>query len=216
MPTESLEDSIKRLKIMLRIVRRNKNDLVDTLTDLQKDSKMKELFHFINKRTDQDELSIAIEEVTRKLQNFLTSAFALVDYTRRHRALISKDLEFSREIVRQINRRFKGEIDHLIAQRLRTVSVHYEIIPVNARFSLNTWEVPDNFESTDVTGRFLLKIDDLLEWEQWSEEEKAMLEDSEPKIDILEFVERYFSDIEDFYDWFLKRHEMLYPKSPQP
>ena len=112
---------------------RNKDELVTAIQRLTSEDAIAKTWP-MNRRA---ELHFATEEVLRRLHNFLAAAFGLVDHMRVHkRRYLGTD--FDAEIQREINTRFASDDDHLIAQNLRVIALHYRTLPVHAGLSVNS------------------------------------------------------------------------------
>src|ERR1039458_10065686 len=171
----------------LRIVSRNKDDLVHSVAALNKQLAPNE----------SPSLALALEEVARSLESFVSSAYALIDYTRRHCRKVYGQVEFGKEVQSEIDRRFIYEPDFKLAQGLRSVSAHVGTLQV----SLNVATSKDRAKDTALK----VQTKELLGWDEWNDNQRSLLESMKEDVDIQELAGRYFKKMEEFYAWLWKR-----------
>lgn len=200
-PGQKIIDEVDRLKRGLRMVKRNKDELIKLLQVLKHPKVVPKLWS-IDQR---DTLHALMEEVGRLLYNFLSSVFSLIDYMRSHRKHLYLNSEFDQEIEAEIQKRFIDDDDHIIAQGLRNFILHVGFPPVGATLRYVAGE-------EDYTSTFNMSIESLLEWREWSGKQKQALAHMGNGIDIFSFVERYFEKLESFYIWLWSRQEEIHKK----
>ncbi len=127
-PGQKIIEEVDGLKRGLRMVKRNRDELIKAL-QLLKQLEVAPKLWSLSRR---DSLHALMEEVGRLLHNFLSSAFSLVDYMRIHRKHLYLSSEFNQEIEAEIQKRFINDDDHLIAQGLRNYIMHISFPPVGA------------------------------------------------------------------------------------
>lgn len=164
-------------KRSLRIVSRNRDELVLSATAASQAP------------GESPSGALAREELARRLESFLSSAYDLIDYTRRFCRRQYEKTEHSREIQSEIDRRFIFERDFKLAQGLRSISAHVDSI---------------------VGGR--LQVSQLRTWDGWNDNQRAILEATEEDIDVRAFCESYFARLEAFYSWLWKRQSEIHSK----
>ena len=141
--------------------------------------------------------ALAAEEMARRLESFLSSAYDIIDHTRRYCRRIYEKTEYAREIQSEIDRRFIFEQDFKLAQGLRYVSAHVE--------ALTQSKVEGSTACT-------MQVKQLLTWDEWNDNQRGILEAMKEDIDVQAFVERYFAKIEGFYSWLWKRQSEIHSK----
>lgn len=200
-PGQKIIEEVDGLKRGLRMVKRNKDELIKVLQVLKQPGIAPKLWSLSRR----DELHTLMEEVGRLLHNFLSSAFSLVDYMRSHRKHLYLNSEFNQEIEAEIQKRFINDDDHLIAQGLRNYILHIGFPPVGA-----TLRYADG--DKDFNSDFNISIESLLKWDEWSGKQKQALARIGDTVDILLFAERYFTKVESFYLWLWSRQEGIHKK----
>lgn len=200
-PGHKVIEEVDRLKRGLRMVKRNKDELIKVAQVLKQPKAASELWALSRR----DALHALMEEVGRLLHNYLSSVFSLVDYMRNHRKHLYLNSEFDQEIEAEIQKRFINDDDHLIAQGLRNYIIHFGFPPVSAVFKYNAGV-------KDYNSAFNIPIESLLKWDEWSGKQKQALARIGDAIDILLFVERYFKKVESFYMWLWSRQEEIHKK----
>jgi len=111
---QQVMDEVARLQASVRLVGRNKVELIRALEVLKQD----DLILQLHAETNRPILTGVIEDIGRLSANFLASAFSLVDHARRQRLSLDDNPEFDEEIEEQIERRFAKDDDHNIANGL--------------------------------------------------------------------------------------------------
>jgi hypothetical protein len=198
-PGKRISDDIHQLQMSVRLLKKNKEELVTLIRILQREDIVVQVWDFEHR----ERFYSAMEEVLRLLHNFLAAAFSLVDHMRVHRKLYV-NTDFDSEIQAQLRNRFVADDDHLIANGLRQIALHYKILPASGHI---TW---NKVQGEKVS--YVLDIPKLLEWRGWNGGEKETLRKMGQSIDILEFAERYYSKVEAFYIWLWKRQAELHAK----
>lgn len=198
-PGQLVVEEVDRMKRALRLVLGNKEQVVRLIQILQRP----DVAHELSIETNRDASHHAMDEIARTLHNFLASAYSLVDYMRHHRSRLYKGLDFEGEIDREITNRFKQDNHHIIAQGLRNYVLHFRIAPIQTTFTLTPSgkEVGD----FDLKSSYELPVELLLQSNEWTTEQKKALARIGEKLDILSFVEAYFSKVESFYQWLWER-----------
>ena len=184
-------DEVARLQASVRLVGRNKVELIRALEVLKQDDLILQLYA----ETNRPILTGVIEDVGRLSANFLASAFGLVDHARRQRLSLGDNPEFDEEIQEQIERRFAKDDDHNIANGLRNYSLHHGILPITAELKVIQQGIEIKSDG------FKLSTNELLKWDRWTTKERAILARMGKMIDVRELTIRYYSKVEKFYIW---------------
>jgi hypothetical protein len=188
---QQVMDEVTRLQASLRLVGRNKVELIRALDVLKQD----DLILQLHAETNRPILTGVIEDVGRLSANFLASAFSLVDHARRQRLSLDDDPEFDEEVREQIERRFAKDDDHNLANGLRNYSLHHGILPITAELKVIQRGVEIKSDG------FKLSTNELLKWDRWTTKERTILAKMGKTMDVGEFAIRYFSKVEKFYIW---------------
>jgi hypothetical protein len=188
---QQVMDEVARLQASLRVVGRNKVELIRALEVLKQGDLILQLYA----ETNRPILTGVIEDVGRLWANFLVSAFSLVDHARRQRLSLHDNPEFDEEIQERIERRLAKDDDHNIANGLRNYLLHHGILPITAELKVIQQGIeikPDGFK---------LSTGELLKWDRWTNKERTILARMGKTMDVGEFTIRYYSKVEKFYVW---------------
>jgi hypothetical protein len=197
---QQVMDEVARLQASVRLVGRNKVELIRALEVLKQDDLILQLYA----ETNRPILTGVIEDVGRLLANFLASAFSLVDHARRQRlSPDDDDPEFDEEIHEQIERRFSKDDAHNVANGLRNYLLHRGILPITADLKV--------IRGAEIrSDGFKLSTNELLKWDRWTTKERTILARMGKTIDVGELATRYFSKVERFYIWLWGRQFEIY------
>ena len=182
----------------LRMVSRNRDELVHSIAALNKQLAPNPA----GGPGESPSLTLALEEVARRLEAFVNSAYDLVDYTRRHCRKTYGQVEFGKEVQSEIDRRFIYEPDFKLAQGLRSISAHVGTLQA----SLN---IPPGKERAK-DAPFKVHTRELLGWDEWNDNQRSLLEAMQDDVDIQELAGRYFRRMEEFYTWLWKRESEVH------
>lgn len=196
-PGFKVHSEMNNNKRSLRILSRNKDELMQSLADLKKQG----VSGASMSASESPSLSLAIEELTRRLENYLSSAYDLIDYTRRYCRKLYEKTDYAREIQSEIDKRFIFEQDYKIASGLRSISAHVDSLepPTILKVDDRQQDAP-----------YRIEVKQLLAWDEWNDNQRRILEGMNGDIDIQEFVERYSRKIEAFYAWLWKRQSEIH------
>ncbi len=163
----------------LRILSRNEDELIQAVAAVRRAAG----------ESESPSEALAREELARRLENFLSSAFDLIDHTRRYCRGQYEKTDYAREIQSEIDRRFIFERDFKLAQGLRSISAH-----------------------VDSLAKDRLQVKQLLAWDEWNDNQRAILGAMKVDIEVQEFSEAYLARIQDFYSWLWKRQSEIHSK----
>lgn len=200
-PGEIILNEISLIQYSLRLVARNRDELVRVLSALES-PKAIPLIWDVKKR---NELQAGMEEVARTLHNFLSSAFSLVDHARNHTRRLYQGTEFAKEIQAEIDSRFIKDPDHNIADDLRNYVLHVRFPPVTANLHVEG-------QNSEPESTFQLSVAEMLKWDGWNATSRKALSGMGEGLVLLPFVNRYFEKIESFYKWLWNRQSELHEK----
>jgi len=161
---------------------------------------------------EREETTRQHREILRHFQNFVTSALALVEASRRW----AKDLqvrfpEFCKEYNGRVAAEFSGAVDHLLVQDLRNFMLHRGL-PLSASqgsFTLKL-NLKDGEQDTQIDWAIVLDLEGLRQWDGWRSGPKVYLAACSDDINLLDVVEPYHKRVVTFYDWFYQRLEELH------
>ena len=201
---ERILREILNMQASLRLVRRNYQELVQTIEALQQE-KATLILHDITKRNVLDE---AFDVILTRLHNFLAAAFSLVDHMRRHREHLYAGQQFNKEIDTELQSRIFSKPHHKVAQGLRSYCLHVSLPPIASRVVIgrDQLEAPLQFKEAV----FHLPSDSLLSWDGWTPEAKAELSGLPNGLAILSFATEYFQQVEGFYTWLWSRQAQVH------
>lgn len=165
-------------KRSLRIVSRNRDEVVQSAVASRRVGS-----------AESPSDALVKEELARRLGSFVSSAYELIDYTRRYCRRQYEKTDYAREIQSEIDRRFIFERDFKLAQGFRSISAHVDSIAEGE-----------------------LKVKRLREWDEWNDNQRAILEAMNEDIDVQAFCEAYFARLESFYSWLWKRQGEIHSK----
>lgn len=144
-------------------------------------------------------LEIVIEEASRLFLNFLSSANALVDHTRRHVKKLYASSPFREEYEAQKEQRFAKTPLRRFVQELRNYSLHQRIPVVTATLS---WKRDQPLKS-----RLMLDISELARRHRWKGAPKKYMATLDEDHPLEQLVDDYMALVTDFYEW-LRRREL--------
>ena len=197
-PGFKVHNEINNNRRSLRILSRDKDELTQAVDVLMRQASA-------GSSTGSNESpasTLAAEEVARRLESFLSSAYDLIDYTRRHCRKLYEKTDHAREIQSEIDKRFIFEQDYKLAQGLRYVSAHVESLATSMGHS----------QSTGQNASYRIQVKQLLTWDEWNDNQRRILQAMKDDIDVQEFSERYFGKIEEFYSWLWKRQSEIHSR----
>jgi hypothetical protein len=190
-PGFKVHSEINNNKRSLRILSRDKDELVEAIAVLKKQM----LSGPQGSTNESPSLALALEELARRLESFLCSSADLIEYTRRYCRKLYENTEHAREIQSEIDRRFIFEADYKLAQGLRYMPAHIESLQAS---------LPPIQTNEEREASYKLQVKQLLAWDEWNDNQRRMLEAMKDDIDVQDFAERYFRKTEAFYSWLWK------------
>jgi hypothetical protein len=185
-PGYRIHAEINDAKISLRAVSKNKDELVKAIQVLRKQSVGIPSVDLQSGTTEQ-----ALEDVARRMESFLWSAFGLLDYTRRHSQMRYGRNGLGREVQSEFDRKFVYATDYRLSQVLRNVSNHPEVLQPAARPKKDS--------------PYAIPVKQLLAWDELRDDQKKLLESMPADLDIEGYVERYWKTLQEFYGWLWKK-----------
>jgi hypothetical protein len=198
-PGFKIHTEINNSRRSLRILSRNKDELIESIVFLKRQA----VGGLPASPDESPSLALALEELARRLESYLSSAYDLIDYTRRYCRKLYEKTDYSREIQSEIDKRFIFEPDYKLAQGLRSVSCHVETLQ-------SSLAPVESNEGRDAPYR--VQVKQLLTWDEWNDNQRRMLEAMKDDLDLQEFVERYSKKIEGFYSWLWKRQGEIHSR----
>jgi hypothetical protein len=161
---------------------------------------------------EREETNRQHREILRHFQNFVASALALVEATRRWtNSLRARFPEFYAEYEGRVAAEFSEAVDHLLVQDLRNYMLHRGL-PLSA--SQGSFTLRLNFKDGEQADRIdwaiVLDLEGLRQWDGWRSGSKAYLATCSEDVNLLSVVEPYHKRVMAFYDWFYQRLEALH------
>lgn len=148
-----------------------------------------------------------LRELTRLLQNYLSSTYSLIEHNRQ----FCNDLNCS-----ELDRAYSEKIEALrsndcvkFVRDLRTFSQHIGLPLLSGQISIKKLSAESN--SSEFKQRILLQKSELLKWKEWKKASENYI-NSHEEIDLKLVLNEYQSLIKTFYEWFYKKVTELYSK----
>jgi len=140
-------------------------------------------------------------EVTRLLHNYVASAKALVDHTRKFVQDEYEDTDFKTEYDEKIENEFANSQIAAFIQNLRNFCLHRTLPITGASMNFDHEKGMSNTVE-------LLKAD-LMQWNNWRRLGNEFLDSKDDRFSLLEVVDEYFRKVEEFQGWFeIKQREV--------
>lgn len=136
-------------------------------------------------------------DLRRKLFNCLSSAFALIDHTRKFIKGYSSNPDFVAEYQKRVDKNFAKSELHRFFQDYRNY-VHHYAIPLLT----HTLQFGRDIGESYTCG---MQKKDLLRWNQWSKLAKSWIDKQPDNIPIEENIKAHHQEIANFYTWFLSQ-----------
>jgi hypothetical protein len=193
-------EQIRHFSSSLEIFKGNYRELKDYVNFHNNPFQSRELFSVSNRH----KLFLFQLQVMRLLHNYVASAFSLIDHTRNHyKGLYSKNNKFP-EYEEEVKNRF---IDVPIAnftKELRQYIQHYDL-PVIVSKTKYISEPPT------LTQKLTIKKEKLNSF-SWNSKSKEYLKSLPDDIDLNALIDTYYEIVENFYDWFKLKQQMIHEK----
>jgi hypothetical protein len=145
-------------------------------------------------------------EFTRRLHNYLSSVFSLLEHTYAFKNSLDNE---------KFNKRYSEQLEAsdlsdkvTFLKDLRNYTQHYKLPFVTATLSYQATDIESGEGEIEQT--LSLNQEPLLEWDGWNSDSRAYLEELDDEIDIGAVAEDYQEAIIDFYDWFRECIEDIY------
>ncbi|MES2354026.1 MAG: hypothetical protein V4568_06390 [Pseudomonadota bacterium] len=140
-------------------------------------------------------------DALRSFYNFLMSAATLIDHYRVAVQAPSFPKTFKTVYDTNVASTFQNDLLASCVKKLRNFTAHQSL--------------PSTFVEWDTTRtntyRLFLDVTDLMNRSGWSQQEKAYLNNLQPKEDAIQFVTPYFQKTEQFYRWFMLAYCSHFP-----
>jgi hypothetical protein len=135
------------------------------------------------------------KQIARHLSNYLSSLFAVVDYSRK---TICNYLKENPYIFEKYNSKkddyLKDNAYHYFIQDLRNYTSHNTYIKIGSELSYNIeWSEPRK-------SIFVVKSE-ILKWEGWHKNSKSFINSQNEKIRLNHIIKEHFSEFEKFQNW---------------
>jgi hypothetical protein len=127
-----------------------------------------------------------IDEVTRRLHNFLAGAKTLVDHTRVLKNKMYKDHRFKKVYQEKVDRDLSCSPIVCFVQDLRNYVLHKQLPIASAELSLKG----GGGTITESDSTIKLDVNELREWDEWKPESRMYLDSLDDKVQIREVIEK--------------------------
>lgn len=151
----------------------------------------------------------AMVEVVALLHNYVGSAKALVDHTRRIYNKIYKPRGLISEYQARVDAVFKEDPLAQFVEDLRDMSHHYRLPSISFASVINY------ARGRGLTTHLRLHRDDLLTYDSWSGPAKVYIDQAGEKIDIGDLTREYHKRVTDFHQWFASEQGRLHGGAPE-
>lgn len=151
---------------------------------------------------NRDKLDAFHKEVIRLFHNYLASAKSLVEHTRIFAREMYFNTEFWDEYCKKISQQFDNSpLSHFIHD-LRNYILHKGLPVTSTTLQFDKSGVFNN--------SILLSVDELRDWDKWSEKGKKYLNKLDKNIKMDKIINDYGFLVIEFYKWFGQRQDELH------
>lgn len=151
----------------------------------------------------------AMVEVVALLHNYVGSAKALVDHTRRIYKKIYKPRGLIGEYQARVDAVFKDDPLAQFVEDFRDMSHHYRLPSISFVGIINY------ASGRGLTTHLRLHRDDLLAYDNWTGPARAYLDQAGEHIDVRDLTREYHKRVTDFHQWFASEQERLHGGAPE-
>lgn len=182
------------------IFKENYSQLINQI-DLQTNKKNPQEIHSLENREKLREIQI---ETLRFLHNFLASAQSLIDHTRVFiNDLYENNSNFKEEFSQKIQDTFINDELCVFIKDFRQFLQHFKAPNLSTVTTIKPQE--NKFER-----KVMISIKDLNQFLGWKSLSKKFLSKHENKIDLSIISTGYFNIVNNFYNWFSEKQELLH------
>lgn len=191
---------IRHFNASQKLFRANAKELRDLLLFMTKDPKGFALTSVRN-RAHLDE---AMDEVIRRMHNFVAAALSLVDHARVfYKELYEKPGSFP-DYVEHVKARLAENPDVQFVNCLRQFAQHYKLPDVTTKLQAE--------QGKGVTIQLLLSKANLETFSGWNATAKKYLQAANEEIDLMAVLDTYEATILEFYKWVAQRQQEIHAK----
>ncbi len=194
-----IEGRLITLSDYIYVFNHNYKDVVDFVNKVKNPQVIFPLISIENTQA----LDISINEVVRRLFNFLSSATALVDQTRIAINYWYAGNEFLYEYKSEVKNRFVNNSLTGFIEELRNFSLHYSLPITHAVFSIN---IENGISKGLPNFQYVIKKRPLLQFSGWTQKKgKPFFSTFDDEIEIQGLLESYYKQASDFHSWLFNR-----------
>jgi len=195
-----LTNRIYQIQISLLTLEKNYKDLETSLINYSNpkvSSKLWELGH-------KERARLYLWNVSRFLQNFLSSAFTFREHLRFITRLVFRDNKFLQEFEKQVMDIFGDDPLSNFIIKFRNNYLHTCVAGINASFNLE-------FSKNRINSQILLVKSQLLNSSnKWNSQSLKFINSLKEETPLLEIMKKYFDKVFSFYHWYEKRYFEIY------
>jgi hypothetical protein len=147
-----------------------------------------------------------LDEVSRRLHNFLASAKTLVDHTRVHVRTIHSGTQFEEEYREEVASRFSQSSITKFVHCLRNYNLHYRIPLINVSTNIR---LEPGGQVTEMRQQISLRADILRSWSGWDKLAKRYLTEAGEQLSVERLAADYMRVMSPFYEWFRARDQSV-------
>ena len=135
------------------------------------------------------------KQLIRLLSNYLSSLFAVVDYSRKTLCnYLKENSDIFKKYKLKKDEYLKDNLYHKFLQDLRNYTSHNTFIKIGSEFSYN-------IEWTESRKSIYIQKAELLQWDGWSEISKSFINLQEDKIRLNQILKNHFVEFVQFQNW---------------
>ncbi|WP_313090005.1 hypothetical protein [Chryseobacterium flavum] len=195
-----ITQKINSFSLSTYIFKQNYNQLINQINLQTKPENSKE----IHSNENREKLRKVQLETLRFLHNFLASAQSLIDHTRVFvNDLYNDDLLFKEEFSEKIQQTFTNDEVSVFIKDFRQFLQHFKMPNISTVTNLK-------IKDEKIERKVMISVQDLNQFSGWKALSKKFISKYKDKIDLSMVATEYFNIVNNFYNWFSERQELLH------
>ncbi len=146
-------------------------------------------------------LDYAFDEVARRLHNYVSAVFSLVEATRKFGRKHYSDTDFIKDFDERVQRDFGEAPLHRFLQDLRNYTLHNRLPATKAVSGFTRCEDGE----TDFYSSFKLNVEKLRKWNGWKARAREYIKALGSEADLADIIDAYEPVVTGFHKWFSDR-----------
>lgn len=196
MPEFQRLERIRHFQFSVRVFERNAQELLEAIELLAGENASLEIAAASNRSA----LHAVLEEIMRRLHNFVAAVLSLIDHARVMTNELYSKQEFP-DYKSEVESRFVKNPLAQFVKDLRQYAQHYKLPGVDFKMRMTDGVLFRNL---------ILRKQDLSKFAGWSSAAKRYLLNAPSEIDLREVVESYAEVVRDFYAWMGERQTQIH------